>query len=290
MRRIYEVVSPRAPDAVPIAGWAKIAREQPYDTDYYEKQAEGSSRSASAVVPMLLQFVPAKSVVDVGCGTGTWLAAFRENGVPRILGIDGEWVAPEKLRISPDCFIVLDLRTPIEIEERFDLAVSLEVAEHLPEEAGETLVDSLTRLSSVVAFSAAVPGQGGRDHLNERCPDHWERLFARRGYCVIDCARPQLWNDSRVECWYRQNLLLFASADALSHSKTLRDESMRRRGPLSIAHPELIQRMEARRERLRERVSEPPLRNFPSAVHKKVRRRIRRRFEAIGNDPRRVSD
>ena len=63
-----------------------------------------------------------------------------------------------------------DLAQPLQIDRRFDLALSLEVAEHLPPECGSEFVQTLTDLSSVILFSAAIPFQGGTDHLNEQWP------------------------------------------------------------------------------------------------------------------------
>lgn len=266
----------------------EVPPEETYDAAFFQMQMEGSARSAAVVVPLLLQFVPAESVVDVGCGTGVWLERFTENGVARILGIDGGWVDQESLRIPPDCFTAHDVRRPIHLDERFDLAISLEVAEHLPEQAGEILVESLTRLSSVVVFSAGVPCQGGKGHVNERWPDYWARVFASQGYMAIDCVRPLLWVDSRVDFWYRQNILLFASREALTRSKILRDESVRSSGPLTIAHPELVHLLQAKQQRLLQVVAEPPLRNFLPAALRKLRRRVRRGFEAIGRVWRRI--
>src|SRR5262249_50066622 len=151
-----------------------------------------------------------RSIVDVGCGLGTWLAAFRELGVTDVVGIDGEYVDRDLLEIPQEQFREVDLSAPFSLDRTFDLAISLEVAEHLPPEAAEAFVESVARLAPVVLFSAAIPFQSGNHHLNEQWPDYWTTLFRRHNYVPIDCIRGKIWDNYEVEPWYVQNSLIFA--------------------------------------------------------------------------------
>jgi 2-polyprenyl-3-methyl-5-hydroxy-6-metoxy-1,4-benzoquinol methylase len=81
--------------------------------------------------------------VDLGCGVGTWLRVFQEHGIQDVLGIDGDYVDRSALDIAEACFRSTDLSRPLEIERQFDLALCLEVAEHLPQRSAATLVGSL---------------------------------------------------------------------------------------------------------------------------------------------------
>src|SRR5690242_8105092 len=103
-----------------------------YDHAFYRDQAAGSARSASVIIPLLREFLTVRSVCDVGCGVGTWLRCWLDNGVTDVLGIDGDHVAQDQLLIPADKFLAADLRQPLQCNRRFDLAMSLEVAEHLP--------------------------------------------------------------------------------------------------------------------------------------------------------------
>jgi SAM-dependent methyltransferase len=177
-------------------------------------------------------------VVDVGCGTGAWLEVLREAGVTDVIGIDGSHVTPELLRIPRALFHAHDLATPLSLSRRFDLAMSLEVAEHLPPGAAERFVGDLAALAPVVLFSAAVPGQGGTRHINERWPEYWESLFRACGYVVVDCLRPRIWDQKEVEFFYAQNALLFVDEHQLDRYSVLKAQEERRRGePLSRIHP-----------------------------------------------------
>src|SRR5436190_19968909 len=100
-----------------------------YDATFYAEQADGSLRSARAVVPLVMELVRPASVLDVGCGLGTWLAAFAEAGVADFLGMDGDYVDRAKLKIPAERFRAADLTNPPSPGRTFDLAVCLEVAE-----------------------------------------------------------------------------------------------------------------------------------------------------------------
>ena len=211
-----------------------------YTGAYYDAIAEGSARSASVIVPIVAPLVGAMSVVDVGCGTGAWLAEFARHGAGRILGIDGDYVDRSRLEIPADRFVSADLAGDWRVRERFDLAVCLEVAEHVAPAASAKLVDGLVGLAPVVMFSAAIPYQGGEGHVNERWPTFWYELFRERGYELVDPVRKRVWSDRRVEPWYQQNMVLYASRAALAGNAALRSEHEQTfPGFLSVVHPRL---------------------------------------------------
>lgn len=214
-----------------------------YPPSIYQTQNEGVRRSAELIVPMVMELVSPKRVIDVGCGLGTWLAVFRQRGIEEVVGVDGPQVDVGSLEIPRDCFLRFDLTSPLRLEERFDLAVSLEVAEHLPPESADTFVESLTRLAPVVLFSAAIPLQGGWHHINEQWPDYWAEKFSTRGFAVVDHLRPLIWLDQRVQRYYRQNLLLFVNGDLVSNGAVRGVEPAT---PLRLVHPEYFLEMAQR--------------------------------------------
>jgi len=180
-----------------------------YSSAFYAGQSQASELSAEVVVPLLLKVTEAASVVDVGCGIGTWLAVFARHGVSTRLGLDGEYVTPEMLMISPDDYWPMDLAAPTSVDRRFDLVLCLKVGEHLPGEKAGQFVRLLTGLGPVVRFSAAIPSQEGTGHVNERWPDYWAELFDQQGYRQIDVIRGSIWDDDRVAVAYAQNMILY---------------------------------------------------------------------------------
>jgi SAM-dependent methyltransferase len=196
-------------------------------------EAVEAARSAERILDAVLARYPVASLLDVGCGLGTWLEVARRRGIADAHGIEGAWARPAP-GLAP-LIQVLDLERPFDLGRRFDLAISLEVGEHLSDAAAAGFVQSLTRHAPVVLFSAAIPGQGGHHHVNERFLPYWSDLFAAHGYRALDVIRGAIWHDATVLWWLRQNIVLFADDAALARHPGLGAPAP---GPLSIVHPD----------------------------------------------------
>lgn len=179
---------------------------------------------------------PFRSVVDVGCGRGAWLSVFEEYGAETIVGYDGEYIDRSRLLIPTECFRSAELTKPLAVKENFDLAVCLEVGEHLPPNAASRLVNVLTACAPMVLFSAAIPGQRGTRHINEQWPQYWQRLFADHGFVRLDPIRPLIWRDLSVAWYYKQNIFLYAHHDRIKSNPVLEQE----RTIAEASHYELI--------------------------------------------------
>ncbi len=182
-----------------------------YNNTFFDYIDGGARTSAQRMIETVQPWLNPRSVLDLGCGRGVWLAEWEAAGVDRLLGVDGDYVDQSQLAIASEKYMAADLTKPVRTHDRFDLAQSLEVGEHLPEEAAETLVASLVRGSDRVLFSAAVTGQGGEFHVNEQPLHFWQHLFALHGYTAFDCVRPELADKRDVEPWYRYNTVLYVN-------------------------------------------------------------------------------
>jgi len=194
--------------------------------------------SAIEVVPYILEILPVKpkSVLDVGCGLAQWLKVFKDNGIETVLGIDGEHVPSEKIMVDPISeFKVFDLRSikSLNLKKQFDLALSLEVAEHLPKENAEDFIGFLTQSSNIIIFAAAVIGQTGENHINEQNPNYWQRLFRLNGFVMLDAFREYFWNYAKVNWWYRQNMFLVVKEEVRKQFRFKEYENF-------YIHPELF--------------------------------------------------
>src|SRR2546429_7142815 len=104
---------------------------QVYTGKFFQYNHSGSNRSSLAVIPLVLELYRPDSVVDVGCGLGGWLAAFQAYGVKDIFGIDGDYIDKKMLDIPAEHFKSIDISKSLTLDRTYDLAVCLEVAEHL---------------------------------------------------------------------------------------------------------------------------------------------------------------
>jgi SAM-dependent methyltransferase len=211
-----------------------------YDARFYKENNTSQLASAPVIVSAVKQYVQPESVIDIGCGGGNFLAEWKRQGIKEVLGVDGAYINRELLALSEDEFMAYDITNPILLPRRYDLSICLEVAEHLEERFAGQLIDSLCHLSDVVLFSAAIPCQGGLNHVNERYPSYWASLFGKRSYTAMDCIRPEIWNDERADWFYRQNIFLFVKDacisryPALNHYQHTHPEKM-----TDIVHPKL---------------------------------------------------
>lgn len=215
-------------------------REPLYEDLHHEQlvaQDALNRGSAQLILPLLFERFKPKSVLDVGCGLGTWLAVAQELGVAEIAGLEGAWLDRKLARVASSAITTADLEKPFDLGRRFDLAMTLEVAEHLSAEAAEGFVAALTRHADVILFSAAIPFQGGHHHVNEQFPDYWQAMFEAHGYVPLDFIRPQIWYCSDVLLWLRQNILVYAR-EALTEGKGP-FAALPAAGPLALVHPEM---------------------------------------------------
>jgi SAM-dependent methyltransferase len=220
----------------------------------YEWWLTGSTESARVAVPLIVDAVSPTSVADVGCGLGQWLAVFKEHGVETVLGYDGPWIDRSQLFVSPPEFVGADLNEPLPVPRRFDLATCLEVVHMLEPHRAEPVVASLVELADVVVFSAGIPGQGGTLQQNEQWPGYWAALFREHGYVACDPFRSALWEEPDVKWWFAQNMLVYATPEAVDARPVL--AASRCDGePRRLVHPGCLE--QARRDLAEERQRRP---------------------------------
>jgi len=185
-----------------------------YD-DSFQVLVTRSASAAHRIIAAVRDIIIPASVLDVGCARATWLRAWQDSGRADCIGVDGPYIEPSALQIDWSRFVVADLGERLDLGREFDLVECLEVAEHLPAARADSLVADLVRHATVVLFSAATPGQGGENHVNEQPCSYWRSRFASHDYVAIDCLRPLLQRLPDIPHWYRYNLVLYVRRDAL---------------------------------------------------------------------------
>ena len=181
-----------------------------YKNNFFINEDKIALKAASKIVPYILKNIEIKSVIDVGCGTGSWLYIFKRNGIVNILGLDSHKNL-SKLKISQEEFINQNLENEIISDKFYDLAISLEVAEHINPKQSINFISDLCRLSDIILFSAATPGQGGENHINEKNLDYWRVIFRENGYYPYDVIRNKFESEQDIAPWYRFNTLLYVN-------------------------------------------------------------------------------
>ena len=178
------------------------------ETYIYDREHIHNELSAREILPFIWKIINPQSVADFGCGLGNWLSVAKTMGAKQIVGVDREYVLANDMYIPRENFIPHNLCEPFDLKRKFDLAICVEVAEHLPEECALNLVKTLTVHADTILFSAALPHQGGQKHINEKPLDYWVKLFQAHGFSFYDGLRQEFWNNPRVHFWYRQNCFL----------------------------------------------------------------------------------
>ena len=200
---------------------------------YKHKDSQHELDQPSIVVPHILEIIKPQSVLDIGCGYGNWLKVFKNSGVTEVLGVDGDYVEKEKRRrfISDEEFLPYDLSKELNLGRKFDLAISLEVAEHIPVTSADAFVKSLVNHADTIVFSAAIPNQGGQNHFNEQPLGYWIEKFESHGYHFYDPLRSSIWDEKDLFSWYKQNMILFRKRK-LDLKPTI--------GPIEIVHLDIL--------------------------------------------------
>ncbi len=237
-------------------------------TIYVHDEIVHNSGAASQVLPILFELYRPNSIIDVGCGLGNWIEVAKKLGVNDIIGVDGDYVNRSLLKISENEFVEKNLLESFDLGRKFDAAICLEVAEHLPESSADILIESLTRHADVIMFSAAIPGQGGQNHINEQWPTYWQKIFANYGFVMLDFFRPKIWNNPNIERWYRQNMFLVVK-EGHALQKNIDNQA------LAFVHPELfevvIEQYENKIQKLQQSINKLQSRDFIGKLAKIIK-------------------
>ncbi len=189
-----------------------------YNQTYHSEIQDTAFQSAKYVIKIIIDMLHPHSVIDVGCGRGSWLKAWQDAGIQDIYGVDGGNQDVSQLLISTQYFKEFDLNKVFKMERKFDLVTCLEVVEHLHSSTADNIIQSLVSLSDKIIFSAAIPHQGGFKHLNEQWPSYWVEKFEKHGYVFLDALRWSLLSNEKIAWWYRQNLFIIMKKELYENS------------------------------------------------------------------------
>lgn len=179
-----------------------------YPPEYYSSRHDRTLNSARLIMAHVLDGREVNSIIDFGCGVGTFLHV---SGVEDVLGIDMH-NDMRSLRIPERAYMRHNLEHRLVHNRKFDMAICVEVAEHLPESAARTLCESISGVSDLVLWSAATLGQGGVNHINEQPMEYWCDIWKSLGYCQSS-APHAIRRLVGVLPWYRHNLMFYTRCE-----------------------------------------------------------------------------
>lgn len=189
-----------------------------YDDKKYQEmwkaqwRIEVAYNSAMEILPIIFEYYKPSNIIDIGCGVGAWLKAFKDLGIKNYKGIDG--VDIEEPLVPKENIETTNLLEHKNINNiKYDLVTSLEVAEHIPNQYSKSFIDLLTSYGDVILFSAAIPHQPGVDHINCRPILFWVDIFNKKGYDCFDFIRNKTYYNKKVTHYYSQNILLFVKKE-----------------------------------------------------------------------------
>ncbi len=220
MRRVWRLIPKRLRGtgaarklATVVGSRFRIHNQSIYTRAYYESDVENAAAvSAPVIVESVVNAFQPKHVIDVGCGSGAILETFARHGVS-VFGLEYSEAGCNFCRERGVAVKQFDVRfDDLGDFTRPDVVFCTEVAEHIAEPYSQRLVDLLTSIADRVIFTAATPGQGGTDHINEQPRDYWIAKFRDRKYCYrseLTELWSEEWRQSGVAYWYWANVFVF---------------------------------------------------------------------------------
>jgi len=172
---------------------------------------------AKPVCDAIVTVINPKSVIDVGCGIGDYVAYFANNFNVSAWGIEGSINAVKYFK-HPHIF-VRDLRDEIKLDMSFDLVVCFEVAEHIEPKYANQFLRNLVTFSDHILMSAASPNQGGHYHVNCQPREYWVKRMNHFGYkhndIIVNMIRTLWapWQKKKEMSSYYHNLFYFEKGE-----------------------------------------------------------------------------
>lgn len=177
---------------VPVISFSDIEREE--------------KNMANQVATWIKNTLSPKSVLDVGCGPGTYVYSLLDVGITAS-GIDIDKRVKSKRHLKQQS--IFDLT-----DEKSDLILCIEVAEHIDKSLEDQLIEKLFSITeNTLIWTAAIPGQGGIKHINCRPKEYWEEKLTRIGFKRNTAKEQDLLNyvtsNPPYMGWFANNLMYF---------------------------------------------------------------------------------
>jgi hypothetical protein len=161
--------------------------EETYGQDFFAHRFDEIGWRGSIMCDTIQGILHPATLVDVGCGIGDLVEAFRLRGVAA-WGVEGSEFSFPYRRVRKSLLLRMDLRKPQKLERNVsELALCFEVAEHIEPEYTEIFFDNLVMFSDSILFSSfAGESSHAVGHVNQNPMSFWCDQFKRRGYTKVE--------------------------------------------------------------------------------------------------------
>jgi len=197
---------------------AKEKQKKPnYDNKYYKKKYIKYRSWEKDIGRNIVSMFQPKSILDLGCGIGSYLEGALEGGCKDLYGIELNYDKAKKYITKNISFYIKsgDITKELNLKKKFDCVLSIEVAEHVEMSQVSFFINNIIRYAEkYILFTAAPPGQPGRGHINLKKKNFWIKYIEDKGVTYKDeivqqCVKA--WSDFNTPLYILQNLMVFES-------------------------------------------------------------------------------
>jgi hypothetical protein len=155
----------------------KYNLDKAYPPKFFTKREHWKKKVYKIMAEDIDKMFNPNSVIDIGCGSGFIMKYINAD---KKQGIEGTANVYKVLRVDKNMVDIRDLRNIIHQDyPLYDIAVSIEVAEHIEPQFANTFVENLCNLSHTIILTAAPPNQGGNHHVNCQPKEYWKEKFKK---------------------------------------------------------------------------------------------------------------
>ncbi len=193
----------------------ELSNKRKYNDRYYKRHLVQYRDWENKVGKYLYDELKPNSVLDLGCGVGSYLEGFFDAGCRDLLGIELNFDKAKKYIVDNIFFFIVEGDATIELNlnRKFDCIISFEVGEHIEPNGTEMFINNLTSYSNkYIILTVAPPGQRGTGHINLRDRDFWIKSIVIKGFLyrkdLVEKYK-KVWKKFNVEKYIINNLMVF---------------------------------------------------------------------------------
>lgn len=180
-----------------------------YNDEFFEWHVKYAHEYQVKTFAWFIEKYQPKSVIDFGCGIGSYLQSAYNKGI-KVKGFEISESAEKYTHGSIQPFIYyMDCTKPI-YTGTYDCALSFETAEHIDPAGTDQFIDNIKRAAGkYILFTAAPPGQEGCGHINMHPREWWVEKFNLPVNETMTKEISEAWAEIGCPAYISSNLIVF---------------------------------------------------------------------------------